>query len=118
MLRPKPKFSAPNQISGTFNKRLIQASEFRKFYDRGDLPIKVDHQGCINKIIWKVQPEQLDYHHYLPIFFDGLKEKLDPYRFLSIMGTQEMLEQGGNKILPVIPQLIIPIKSTPTSVSL
>jgi len=53
----------------------------------------------------------LDYHHYLPIFFDGLREKADPYRFLAIMGTYEMLEAGGTKVLPVIPQLIIPIKS-------
>jgi len=27
------------------------------------------------------------------------------------MGTYEMLERGGSKILPVIPQLIIPIKT-------
>ena len=36
---------------------------------------------------------------------------MDPYRFLAIMGTYEMLEVGGSKILPVIPQLIIPIKT-------
>jgi len=36
---------------------------------------------------------------------------MDPYRFLSIMGTTEMLEKGGPKILPVIPQLILPIKT-------
>jgi hypothetical protein len=36
---------------------------------------------------------------------------MDPYRFLAILGTQSLLENGGNKILPVIPQLIIPIKS-------
>lgn len=65
----------------------------------------------MNKIIWKIQPESLDYHHYLPIFFDGLREKLDPYRFLAILGTYDLLEKGANKILPVIPQLIIPIKS-------
>jgi len=46
----------------------------------------------------------------LPIFFDGLREKIDPYRFLAILGTYEMLEIGGSKILPVIPQLIIPLK--------
>jgi len=22
-------------------------------------------------ISWKVEPELLDYHHYMPIFFDG-----------------------------------------------
>ena len=27
------------------------------------------------------------------------------------MGTYDLLEKGGSKILPVIPQLIIPIKS-------
>lgn len=107
----KEQFSAPKPKAGAYSKRLISASEFRRFYDRGDLPIKVDHQGSVTKIHWKISPEQLDYHHYLPIFFDGLREKIDPYRFLSIMGTYEMLEKGGPKILPVIPQLIIPIKT-------
>ena len=27
------------------------------------------------------------------------------------MGTYDLLDKGGNKILPVIPQLIIPIKT-------
>lgn len=36
---------------------------------------------------------------------------MDPYRFLSILGTYDLLEKGGSKILPVIPQLIIPIKT-------
>ena len=53
----------------------------------------------------------LDYHHYLPIFFEGIREKQEPYRFLSVQGTFDMLEKGGAKVLPVIPQLIIPIKS-------
>ena len=55
--------------------------------------------------------EKLDYHHYLPIFFDGLREKEEPYRFLAVQGVHDMLENGGSKILPVIPQLIIPIKT-------
>jgi len=94
-----------------FSQRPISISEFRRFYDRGDLPIKIDHTGIGNKIVWKIPCEKLDYHHYLPIFFDGLREQFDPYRFLSIMGVNEMLQKGGDKILPVIPQLIIPIKS-------
>ncbi|EAS03147.2 parkin co-regulated protein (macronuclear) [Tetrahymena thermophila SB210] len=107
----KQPFQAPNPICGAFKKRTIPVSEFRRYYDRGDLPIKVDHQGSVNKIIWVIQPDQLDYHHYLPIFFDGLREKLDPYRFLAILGTYDLLEKGSNKILPVIPQLIIPVKT-------
>ena len=57
--------------------------------------------------------EKLDYHHYLPIFFDGLREKKDPYRFLAVQGVFDLLEHGGAKILPVIPQLILPIKGAP-----
>jgi len=47
----------------------------------------------------------------LPIFFEGIREKMDPYRFLAVQGVFDMLEKGGAKVLPVIPQLIIPIKT-------
>ena len=72
----------------------------------------IDHEGSGNKIAWLVDMSTLDYHHYLPTFFEGTREKEDPYRFLAIQGTYDLLEKGGAKILPVIPQLIIPIKST------
>ena len=52
----------------------------------------------------------LDYHHYLPIFFHGLRETEEPYKFLADMGLDELLQVGRDKILPVLPQLIIPIK--------
>jgi hypothetical protein len=58
-----------------------------------------------------VEIEKLDYHHYLPLFFDGLCEIEHPYDFFARQGIHDMLEHGGNKILPVIPQLIVPIKS-------
>lgn len=60
---------------------------------------------------FQVEIEKLDYHHYLPLFFDGLCEMTFPYEFFARQGIHDMLEHGGNKILPVIPQLIIPIKS-------
>ncbi|KAF7469253.1 Hypothetical predicted protein [Marmota monax] len=59
----------------------------------------------------QVEIEKLDYHHYLPLFFDGLCEMTFPYEFFARQGIHDMLEHGGNKILPVIPQLIIPIKT-------
>jgi len=84
---------------------------FRRFYERGGLPIAVDHKSFKNAIKWKVDLDKLDYHHYLPIFFDGIRETQDPYRFLAIKGVEDLLSAGGPKILPVIPQLIIPIKT-------
>jgi hypothetical protein len=106
----KPTAASPPK-AGAFERRKIAATEFRRFYDRGDLPIAIDHRGTGNKISWKVDIEKLDYHHYLPIFFDGLREKEEPHRFLAVEGTFNLLEKGGSKILPTIPQLIIPIKS-------
>merc|ERR1711959_616375 len=98
--------------AGAFSKRPNPPNtEFRRFYERGDLPIAIQHMASGNLISWKVEPELLDYHHYLPIFFDGLREREEPYRFLAIEGTFNLLNKGGSKILPVIPQLIIPIKT-------
>ena len=61
--------------------------------------------------MWKVEDLQvLDYYHYLPIFFHGIREPHDPYKFLADKGLDDLLSAGGAKILPVLPQLIIPIK--------
>jgi len=108
--RPNTAPSAPPKAGAT-RRRPVNHSEFRRFYDRGDLPIQIHHGAVGGKIAWKVEIEKLDYHHYLPIFFDGLREKEDPYRFLSVQGTYDMLDKGGTKILPVVPQLIIPVKT-------
>lgn len=45
------------------------------------------------------------------MFFDGLREVEMPYKFLARQGIHDMLVYGGSKLFPVIPQLIIPIKS-------
>jgi hypothetical protein len=105
---PKPLVQAPK--AGAVRRRPVPPSEFRRFYDRGDLPIQIEH-GPSNKIQWKIDVSKLDYHHYLPIFMEGIREKQDPYRFLAVQGVFDLLAQGQAKVLPVIPQLIIPIKS-------
>jgi len=114
----KPQVNVPKKIGKdgkvietAFTRRAIQPTEFRRFYDRGDLPIQIDHGKIGGKLAWKIELEKLDFHHYLPIFFDGLREKEDPYRFFSVQGVYDLLERGGSKILPVVPQLIIPIKT-------
>ncbi len=101
----------PPPSVGAFSERPSKPTAFRKFYLRGDFPIALEHDTKGNKIAWKVEIEKLDYHHYLPLFFDGLCETEHPFEFFARQGIHDMLEHGGNKILPVIPQLIIPIKS-------
>jgi hypothetical protein len=77
----KPKPTDP--FANARGPRNVNGSEFRRFYDRGDLPIAISH-GMQNVVQWKVAVDQLDYHHYLPIFFEGIREKHEPYRFLSV----------------------------------
>lgn len=96
--------------AGAFKRRPIPPTEFRRYYDRGDLPVSISH-GSRPTIDWKVEVERLDYHHYLPLFFDGIRETEEPYMFLARQGCLDLLERGGPKILPTIPQLIIPIKT-------
>ena len=62
--------------------------------------------------LFQVPLENLDYHYYLPLLFDGLRETKHPYVFIAVNGIEDLLSKGGSKkILPVVPQLIIPIKS-------
>ncbi|KAJ1339371.1 hypothetical protein BSLG_006025 [Batrachochytrium salamandrivorans] len=84
-----PPGSSPPK-AGAFASRKIAPVQpnkpsFRKLYDRGDFPISVNHDAKGNKINWK---------NHLPFACQGF----------MICLTQ------GNKILPVVPQLIIPIK--------
>ena len=86
-------------------------TEFRRFYERGDLPINVDQNGSKPRLSWQVSIGSLDFHHYLPLFFDGLREVENPYAFIAEKGVEDMILHGAHKILAVIPQLIIPIKT-------
>ncbi|XP_033932915.1 parkin coregulated gene protein-like [Pseudochaenichthys georgianus] len=95
--------------AGAFRERPTKSHTFRMFYERGDFPMALHRNAKGSQ--WRVDIEKLDYHHYLPLFFNGLCETEHPYEFFARQGVHDMLEHGGTKILPVIPQLIIPIKN-------
>jgi hypothetical protein len=97
--------------AGAFNQRKIPVSDFRLHYDRGDLPILVQHERGTT-IKWK-DPifEKFNFQLYLPIFVDGIREKTDPYRFLAIQGTFDLLDKVKDSVVKVIPQLILPLKA-------
>lgn len=81
------------------------------YYDRGDLPIKMEYFTGGEKISWLADINKLDYSLFLPLFFDGLSETKHPYKTYARQGVRDLLNSGGDKIHAVIPQLIIPIKS-------
>ena len=105
--KPNPKKPKTDIFAA---KEVVPSTIFKTFYMRNDLPVVVDFEGASRKVQWKVEIEMLDYHHYLPIFFEGLREPEEPMKFLADRGSDELIQHGGDKILPVLPQLIIPIK--------
>lgn len=42
----------------------------------------------VNKVAWRAPIASLDLHRLLPVFFDGIREKDDPYRFLAVQGVR------------------------------
>jgi hypothetical protein len=53
LFAPKARPAAQKPRAGAMNARNIPVSEFRLFYDRGDLPVTIRH-GPQNEIQWKV----------------------------------------------------------------
>jgi hypothetical protein len=53
----------------------VPKTKFRNFYMRSDFPILTEHGPTYNRIQWKVDIGQLEYHYYLPKFFEGITEK-------------------------------------------
>lgn len=53
-----------NKKPGKKNKDIFASvknpSDFRIYYDRGDIPIRVLHSGSLNKIKWNIEPEKID----------------------------------------------------------
>lgn len=86
-------------------------TSFRMYYDRNDIPIKMEYLTGGNKISWTIDLDKIDYNLYLPLFFDGLSETEHPYKTYARQGCTDLIIHGGEKVYPVIPQLIIPIKS-------
>lgn len=95
--------------AGTFTADPNPATDFRRYFERGDIPVSIRHGAQLN-IEWKVEPEKLDYMHYLPMLIDGLQEKTHPFDVAAEKCVYDMLSRGKGQILPVIPRLIIPLK--------
>ena len=92
-------------------RRKITPSDFRLHYDRGDLPVLVKHERGTS-IQWKDPTfDKFNYQLFLPIFVDGIREVTDPYRFIAIRGTFDILDHVKDNIVKIIPQLILPLKT-------
>lgn len=138
----------PPSRGKAFELRTPQRTNFKLWYDRGDLPVRVN--GGVHKFVrWHVSalsqphvkpkepsfhsagdpsndpvyeaaktaflgdPKRFPYEVYLPLFFEGLREQGEPYRFLAQQGIAELLEYPHGvyeKVSPCVPLLVLPLR--------
>lgn len=103
------RHDAPGEIFSSSQKNC--GTQFKKMFERGDLPCVLKHQGAKLALSWKVPIESLDLDHYLPLFVDGIRERKFPCHFISFEGAMSILQQGSaTNITNAIRKLIIPLK--------
>ena len=80
--------------SGIHRPRKVEASRFPVNYNVGFVPACVGHgtKGSAKgdpELKWSsgFEPAVIDMAKYLPIFFDGIRETQEPYRFVAVQGT-------------------------------
>ncbi|XP_050347161.1 parkin coregulated gene protein homolog [Nymphalis io] len=101
----------PPPKCGVFDPLPPKPTMFRSCYQRGEFPVCIEFTTSGKRLAWKVPVEKLDFHHYLPMFFDGLAEGTYPFNFIVEHGIHDLVTKGSFKVLPVVPQIIIPIKN-------
>lgn len=58
------------------NRKIVKKprrTSFRMHYERGDLPLKLEYFPGGSRILWTMDLNKLNFHLYLPLFFDGKK---------------------------------------------
>lgn len=88
-------------------------TDFRRFFERGDLPCAIDPRSAKRRLMWTIPPERVDAAHFLPVFADGLREEEYPYQFVASSGTVALIESAAasGRLLPIIPALIAPLRN-------
>jgi hypothetical protein len=84
-------------------------SSFKTCYTAGHVPCMVDHRNK-RGIKWSKPFEELNVAKYLPLFYDGIREKEEHLLFLAKTGSMDMLKhiknaQAGSTILSALPAL-------------
>jgi hypothetical protein len=113
-LKKRPVPLGTNKLttkSKIFEREDHPGTAFRRFYERGDLPLSIVHSNK-SSISWKIPIDKLNLQHYLPLFVDGVRERNQPYLFLATEGSTALVRSTTNtdRLLSMVPQLILPLK--------
>jgi len=102
---PSPHFLK----SGAFRRRANPPNtELRRHYDDSHLPLQLWHGGVLNQLRWTTPPAQCNLQRLLPVFIDGLRELEEPYKFVALQGSLDLINGGQTKRVLVVIDFIIP----------
>ena len=63
------------------------------------------------KLAFLRDPSRFPYEVFLPLFFEGLRESKEPYRFLAEVGTKDLLAHATYRMVaPCVPLLALPLR--------
>ncbi|KAM3857614.1 parkin coregulated gene protein-like [Diretmus argenteus] len=101
--------------AGAYRERPIRPAgptTFGRCYQRGDIPVVMEHNRGLPRIKWLKDIKTLDRRHFLPLFFDGMVETAHPYRLYAHQGVIQLLALvGPTELAELVPELIRPIKN-------
>jgi len=101
--------------AGAFRKRDVPDSLFPVRYNRGELPCSIEHRSSGYSLNWICPLQTLDYDHYLPMFFDGIRVKEQPFKFMARQGVVELLDAAKGypeRILPSLPEIVKSLRTS------
>lgn len=117
--------SRPRSSGGNRRGAKAGPSDFRQRFDRNELPVAVETRGLGRKLVWREPLDAasagagsgggsgagVDIPHLLPVFCDGLREREDPYSYVALEGTLDLILAAGPKIVPMLDAIVRPLKT-------
>eukprot|EP00798_Chlamydomonas_sp_ICE-L_P007378 gene7378-502_t len=99
------------------------ASIFRALYDNSTLDFTMVESGVGLKnrllwgrpvkrgmMVWGDRPSEVELAKWLPIFLEGIREYEEPYRFIAIMGSHDLVVEAGDQLHEFAADLVPPFK--------
>ena len=110
------KHKAYYTVQDRFKALSMDVTDLARMYKAATLPAEKDSGafGGTDCLRWKTTggPEdpEFDLERWLPLFVDGARETKEPLRLLGVQGSKQMLRLPSERIIPLVPSLVAPLR--------
>ena len=84
-------------------KKAIGKSDFRKYYDNGEVPFRVISNKLGRRLVWKDALSTVDFDHVMPVVFEGLTDAEEFYRYSASTSISDMVKHLGPGFVALLP---------------